>query len=147
MSLKESLLEDMKMAMKNKDKQKLSVIRMARAAIKNVEIAKRKDLSDNEVINVLAKEVKQRRDSILEYKKGNKEDAITRLNEEIKILTEYLPEQLDKNEIEGLVNEVISDLGASSMADIGKVMSSIMPKVKGRADGNIVNLLVRKKLS
>ncbi|MFP4015436.1 MAG: GatB/YqeY domain-containing protein [Halanaerobiales bacterium] len=146
-SLKEKLLEDMKEAMKSKDKQKLSVIRMARAAIKNVEIDKRKDLEDNEVIEVLAREVKQRRDSITEYEKAGKEDTVSDLNKEIEILSVYLPEQLTEEELEVLVNETISELGATSMADMGKIMGAIMPKVKGRADGNIVNTLVRQKLS
>ncbi|MFW5972099.1 MAG: GatB/YqeY domain-containing protein [Bacillota bacterium] len=146
-SLKEQLLEDMKTAMKNKEKFKLSVIRMVRAAIKNVEIDKRKDLEDNEVIEVLAKEVKQRRDSISEFEKAGKDDTVADLNKEIEILSVYLPEQLDEDEIEKIVDEVISDVEASSMADMGKVMGSIMPKVKGRADGSVVNTIVRKKLS
>lgn len=145
-SLKELLLEDMKKAMKNKKKQKLSVIRMARAAIKNVEIDKRKDLEDEEVIAVLSKEVKQRRDSIGEYEKAGKDDTVAALNKEIEILSVYLPEQLSDKEIEEIVIKVISDVGASSMADMGKVMGAIMPKVKGRADGNVVNSMVREKL-
>lgn len=147
MSLKERLLEDMKTAMKAKDKQKLSVIRMARAAIKNVEIAKRKDLDDNEVIEVLAREVKQRRDSISEFEKAGKEQTVLNLNKEIEILTGYLPEQLSEEKIEKLVYDTIKDLKGASIADIGKVMGIIMPKLKGRADGRLVNTIVRKKLS
>ncbi|MFW6264822.1 MAG: GatB/YqeY domain-containing protein [Bacillota bacterium] len=147
MSLKERLLEDMKTAMKAKDKQKLSVIRMARAAIKNVEIAKRKDLDDNEVIEVLAREVKQRRDSISEFEKAGKEQTVLNLNKEIEILTGYLPEQLSEEKIEKLVYDTIKDLKDASIADIGKVMGIIMPKLKGRADGRLVNTIVRKKLS
>lgn len=147
LALKEQLLEDMKAAMKSKDKQTLSVIRMARAAIKNVEIDKRKDLEDNEVIEVLAKEVKQRRDSISEFEKAGQEQTVADLKKEIEVLSVYLPEQMDKSEIELLVNEVITETGASSMSDIGKVMGSIMPKVRGRADGSVVNVIVREKLS
>lgn len=146
-SLKERLLDDMKTAMKSGEKQRLSVIRMARAAIKNLEIEKRKDLEDDEVIEVLNKEVKQRRDSIIEYKKAGKENIVTDLNKEIEILSEYLPEQLSTAELEKLIQEVINLTGASSMQDIGKVMGTIMPKVKGRADGKIINQLVREKLS
>lgn len=146
-SLKERLLDDMKTAMKNGEKQRLSVIRMARAAIKNLEIEKRKDLEDDEVIEVLNKEVKQRRDSIIEYKKAGKENIVADLNKEIEILSEYLPEQLSTAELEKLIQELIHLTGASSMQDIGKVMGAIMPKVKGRADGRIVNQLVREKLS
>jgi len=145
-SLNEKLLDDMKNAMKSKDKLRLSVIRMARAAIKNVEIDKRKDLEDSEVVQVLAKEVKQRRDSIVEYEKAGKDDTVADLNKEIDILSVYLPEQLSTEEIEKIVNKTINELGASTMADMGKVMGAIMPKVRGRADGNAVNSIVREKL-
>jgi len=145
-SLNEKLLDDMKNAMKSKDKQRLSVIRMARAAIKNVEIDKRKDLEDSEVVEVLAREVKQRRDSIVEYQKAGKDDTVDDLNKEIEILSVYLPEQLSTEEIEKIVNKTINELDASSMVDMGKVMGAIMPKVRGRADGNAVNSIVREKL-
>jgi uncharacterized protein YqeY len=137
----------MKMAMKSGEKQRLSVIRMARAAIKNQEIEKRKDLDDDEIIEVLSREVKQRRDAIAEYKKAGKEDIIAGLNKEIEILSEYLPEQLSTEELENLIQELINETGASSMKDIGRVMEAIMPKVKGRADGRIVNQMVQEKLS
>ncbi|MDI3547724.1 MAG: uncharacterized protein PWR10_1376 [Halanaerobiales bacterium] len=146
-SLKERLLEDMKTAMKNKDKERLSVIRMARASIKNVEIEKRKDLDDQEVIDVLAKEVKQRRDSITEYEKIGKDDAVEKLKREIEILSEYLPKQLTREEVEELIEDVIIKVGASSMADMGKVMGTIMPKIRGKADGRLVNQIVKEKLS
>jgi len=146
-SLNEKLLDDMKNAMKSKDKLRLSVIRMARAAIKNVEIDKRKDLENDEVVEVLAKEVKQRRDSIVEYEKAGKDDIVADLNKEIDILSVYLPEQLSTEEIEKIVNKTINELDASSMADMGKVMGTVMPKVKGRTDGNVVNSIVREKLS
>ncbi|MBM7623149.1 GatB/YqeY domain-containing protein [Sporohalobacter salinus] len=146
MSLKEELLADMKEAMKSGDKQKLSVIRMARASIKNVEIDERKDLSDDELIGVLAKEVKQRKESIEEYKKAGQEDTVEELKEEIEILEEYLPEQLSEEELVDLVEEVISEVGAEDMSDMGKVMGVIMPKVKGKADGSKVNELVRERL-
>lgn len=121
--------------------------RMARAAIKNVEIDKRKDLEDNEVIEVLAKEVKQRRDSSVEYQEAGKDDVVADLNKEIEILSVYLPEELSKEEIEELVTKVIYQLEASSIQDMGKVMGAIMPKVRGRADGSVVNAIVREKLS
>lgn len=146
MSLKEELLTDMKEAMKEGDKQKLSVIRMARAAIKNMEIEDRKDLSDEEVIEVLAKEVKQRRESIEEYKKAGQEETVKDLKKEIEILNKYLPEQLSKEELVDLVEETIEEVGADDMSDMGKVMGAIMPKVKGRADGSEVNKLVRDRL-
>ena len=146
-SLKERLLDDMKTAMKNRDKTRLSVIRMARASIKNVEINKRKDLDDIEVMEVLAKEIKQRRDSIAEYNRLAKQDNVRELEQEIAVLLNYLPEQLDREEIEQLVEKVIQTVEATSMADIGKVMGAIMPKVRGKADGGIVNSIVKEKLS
>ncbi len=146
-TLKDELLEDMKVAMKQKEKERLSVIRMARAAIKNIEIDKRKDLTDEEVIEVISKEVKQRRDAIPEYVKAGREDIVQKLKEEIEILTKYLPRQLTREELEVIVEEVITQVGAISMKDIGKVMGGIMPKIKGRADGKLVNELVRAKLN
>lgn len=141
-TLKVELLEDMKIAMKQKDKEKVSVIRMARAAIKNVEIDKRKDLTDEEIIEVLAKEVKQRRGSIEEYNKVGKDDIVQKLKEEIEILTKYLPRQLTMEELEAIVEEVIED----THGDIGKAMGAIMPRIKGRADGKIVSELIKKRL-
>ncbi|AZR73166.1 glutamyl-tRNA amidotransferase [Anoxybacter fermentans] len=146
-TLKDELLEDMKIAMKQKDKERLSVIRMARAAIKNVEIDKRKDLTDEEVIEILAKEVKSRRDAITEYEKAGRDDVVQKLQQEIEILSKYLPRQLTREELEVLVNEVVAQVNATSLKDMGKVMGAIMPKVKGRADGKLVNQLVREKLS
>ncbi|MCK8825154.1 GatB/YqeY domain-containing protein [Fuchsiella alkaliacetigena] len=146
MSLKERLLADMKEAMKSGAKKKLSVIRMARAAIKNVEIDERKDLSDEEIIAILAKEVKQRRESIEEYRGVGKEDVATDLEEEINILNQYLPESLSEAEIVDLVEETIEEVGAEDMSDMGAVMGAIMPQVRGRADGNKVNNLVRERL-
>ncbi len=146
-SLKDRLLDDMKDAMKAKDKERLSVIRMARASIKNVEIEKRKDLDDQEIIEVIAREVKKNRDSITEYKKAGQEEKITKLNQEIDILEEYLPRQLSRDEVEELVDQVIIRVGAESMADMGKVMGTVMPEVKGKADGRLVNAIVKEKLS
>lgn len=144
--LKDRLVDDMKLAMKAKEKDRLSVIRMARAAIKNVEIDKRKDLTDDEIINVLSKEVKQRKDSIGEYEKAGKSDTVKSLKKEIEVLQEYLPEQLSQEKIEQLIDETIDKTNASSMNDMGKVMGAIMPKIRGRADGSTVNSLVREKL-
>jgi hypothetical protein len=146
-SIKEKLLEDMKKAMKNKEKEKLSVIRMARAAIKNVEIEKRKDLDDDETIEVIAREVKQRKESIKEYEKVGKDNVVEDLKKEIEVLEEYLPEQLTRAEIETLVMEVIKKVGATSMADMGKVMGIIIPEVRGRAGGSEVSAIVKEKLS
>ena len=145
--LKEKLLEDMKKAMKEKDKKRLSVIRMSRAAIKNEEISKTKELDDDEVIGVLSKQVKQLRDSLVDYRKSGKEDAIRGIEEEIEILKEYLPRQLTEEEIKEIVDEVTAEVGAEDMSDMGKVMGAIMPRVKGKADGKLVNSIVRDKLN
>lgn len=141
-TLKDELLEDMKIAMKQKDKERVSVIRMVRAAIKNVEIEKRKDLTDEEIVEVLAKEVKQRRGSIEEYKNVGKDDIVQQLEAEIEILTKYLPRQLTIEELEAIVDEVLQEVNG----DIGKAMGAIMPRIKGRADGKIVSELVKKRL-
>lgn len=137
----------MKSAMKKREKERLSVIRMARASIKNVEIEKRKDLDDQEVIEVMVKEVKQRKESIEEYEKAGKDNLVDKLKKEIDILLNYLPRQLTRKEIERLVDDVIIKVGAKSVADMGKVMSDLMFRVKGRADGGIVNQIVQEKLS
>lgn len=148
MSLKDRLVEDMKVAMKAKEegKVRLSVIRMARAAIKNAEIDKRTEFSDEQVIEVLAREVKMRRDSMEEFSKANRPDTVKALEEEISVLMEYLPQQLSEGEIRQLVQETIAAVGALGPKDLGKVMGSITPKTKGRADGKLVNQIVRELL-
>ncbi|KNZ68816.1 hypothetical protein Tfer_2538 [Thermincola ferriacetica] len=149
MSLKDMLNEDMKAAMKDKEngKLRLSVIRMARSAIKNIEIDKKRELSEEEVIEVLAREVKQRRDAIAEYERANRDDIVNTLKEEIAILMKYLPEQLSADEIRKLAQEVIAEVNPSGPKDMGKVMGKLMPKVKGKADGKLVNEIVRELLS
>jgi uncharacterized protein YqeY len=138
----------MKVAMKAKEegKVRLSVIRMARAAIKNAEIDKRTEFSDEQVIEVLAREVKMRRDSIEEFSKANRPDTVKALEEEISVLMEYLPQQLSEGEIRQLAQETIAAVGAQGPKDLGKVMGSITPKTKGRADGKLVNQVVRELL-
>lgn len=148
LSLKEKLIGDMKAAMKAKDegKLRLTVIRMARAAIKNAEIDKKHDFDDAEVIDILAREVKMRRDAIPEFEKGNRPDAVAKLKEEIEILLDYLPQQLGAEEIRELAAQVIADVGAYGPKDLGKVMGALTPKTKGRTDGKLVNQIVRELL-
>ncbi|MGM0369692.1 MAG: GatB/YqeY domain-containing protein [Bacillota bacterium] len=146
MSLQEELLADMKAAMKNKEKEKLSVIRMARAAIKDAAINERKDLSDDEIIKVISKLVKQNKESLAEFEKAERPEEIAKLKREIEILEDYLPEQLSANELEEIVEETIDEVGAGDMSDMGQVMGAIMPKVNGKADGSEVNQLVQEKL-
>jgi uncharacterized protein YqeY len=137
----------MKSALKNKEKTKLSVIRMLKSSIKKVEIEKRHALSDDEVLEVIVREVKQRQDSLAEYEKAGREDLAQKEKEEIEILQSYLPEQLSEEEVRAIVEQVIAEVGATSKADMGKVMGAIMPKVKGKADGRLVNRLVQESLS
>lgn len=149
MSLKDKLNEDMKQAMKDKEagKLRLSVIRMVRATIKNVEIDRKKELSEEEVLDVLAKEVKMRRDAMEEFTKGNRLDLAQQLEQEIAILMQYLPQQLSESEVRVLVTEAVAEAQATAPKDMGKVMAVLMPKVKGRADGKLVNTIVREMLS
>jgi hypothetical protein len=146
MNLNERLNEDMKQAMKDKDKFRLSVIRMMRASIKNVEIDEKRTLSDEEVINILQREVKQRKDSLQEFVKAGRDDLAADVQAEIAIISEYLPQQLSEEEIKAVVQQTIQEVGASSKADMGKVMGALMPKVKGRADGRLVNQIVQQFL-
>lgn len=148
MNLKDRLVSDMKESMKAREegKLRLSVIRMTRASIKNAEIDKKRELSEEEVVEVLAREVKMRRDSIEEYVKANRQDVVEQLNEEIRILMAYLPEQLSETEIRSLVREALQATGAQGPKEMGKVMGYLMPKVKGKADGKLVNQVVKEAL-
>ena len=149
MTLRDRLTEDMKQAMKDKEagKLKLSVIRMVRSAAKNVEIDRRKELDDNELLDVVAKEVKMRRDSLDEFRKAGRPELLAVLEQEIAILMEYLPEQMSEAEVRALVTQAVADAQAASAKDMGKVMALLMPKVKGRADWKLVNSIVKELLS
>ncbi|MGO4544394.1 GatB/YqeY domain-containing protein [Paenibacillus sp. 2TAB23] len=147
MNLSERLTDDMKQAMKNQDKFKLSVIRMMRASVKNLEIDLKRPLEDSEVLDILSREIKQRKDSLQEFKKASRDDLVAGLEVEIEIISQYLPEQLTEEEIQEIVTQTIHELGASSKADMGKVMSALLPKTKGRADGKLVNQLVQQHLN
>ncbi len=149
MSLKEQLTEDMKTAMKAKaeGKQRLAVIRMVRSAIRQAEIDGKTELDDAGVVSIISKEVKSRRDSIEEFRKGGREDLVEQNEAEIAVLMPYLPKQLSEDEIRELVKAAVAQTGASSPKDMGKVMGALMPKVKGRADGKLVNTIVREALN
>lgn len=148
MTLKDRLVEDMKVAMKAKEegKVRLSVIRMVRAAIKNAEIDKKIEFNDEQVIEVLARELKLRRDSLEVYETAGRPETVKALEEELIVLMDYLPQQLSEGEIRQLVQEAIATLGAQGPKDLGKVMGALSPKTKGRADGKLVNLIVREIL-
>ncbi len=149
MTLKERLNEDMKTAMKEREagKERLSVIRLIRAAVKNLEIERGHELSDEEVLEVLAREVKQRRDAIIEYQKADRPDFVASLEREIEIVLGYMPKQMSADEIRALAKEVIAQTGVKDAKEIGKVMGVLMPKVKGKADGKLVNQIVRELLA
>ena len=148
MTLLENLNQDMKEAMKSKDKLTLSVIRMVKASMQNEAIKLGKpQLTEDEELSVLSREFKQRNDSLHEFKDAGREDLVEKVEQEIKILQKYMPKQLSDDELETLVKEVIQAVGAESKRDMGKVMGALMPKVKGKADGSKVNQLVTKYLS
>ena len=147
MSLKDRLLEDMKAAMKQKDSVKKNTIQMTRAAILQVEKDQKITLDDEAVIEVIVKEVKKRKSALPDYEKSGRQDLIDVLNREAEILQSYLPRQMSEQELEDIVKQTIEGVGASSMKDMGKVMAVLMPKVRGRADGNVVNGFVKKFLT
>ena len=146
MTLNDRMNEDMKAAMKAKEKFTLSVLRMLRSEIKNEEISKREKLNDDEIVQVLSRELKKRKDAAEEYRKFNREDTALDLEKEVQIILAYLPEQLTEEEITEIVKEAVENTGAQSKKDMGKVMGVIMPKLKGRADGRLVNQIVQSFL-
>lgn len=147
MSLKERLHEDWKLAMKSRNSFRAGVLSMARAAILQSEKSDGVPLDDDGVIAVLSKEVKQRRESIVEFEKGNRPDLVEQTNKEIDILLEYLPQQLTEDEIGEIVREAVIAVGANSIKDMGRVMSVIQPKIRGRADGKVVSSIVKGQLT
>lgn len=146
MSLKEQLLEDMKVAMRQKDAVSKNAIQMARAAILQIEKDNRITLDDDGIIDVIAKEVKKRRDVLPDYEKSGRQDLADELTAEINALMKYLPRQLTEEELEAIVRQTVDEIGASSPRDMGKVMQAVMPKVKGRADGKVVSAIVKRIL-
>ncbi|MCM3765332.1 GatB/YqeY domain-containing protein [Neobacillus niacini] len=148
MSLLERLNNDMKQAMKSKEKDKLSVIRMIKASMQNEAIKLGvKELSEADELTVLSRELKQRKDSLHEFDKAGREDLVEKLRTELTIVEQYMPEQLSEEELSDIVKQTIAEVGATSKAEMGKVMSAIMPKVKGKADGSLVNKFVQQHLS
>ena len=147
MTLKEQLLADLKSAMKSKDKVAKDTVTMIRAAVLQKEKDTKAELDDNEILDIIAKQHKQRKDALADFVKAGRDDLIETTNQEIAIIKKYLPEQLSREEIEKIVDETIEEVGATSMKEMGKVMGKLMPKVKGVADGKVVNEIVREKLS
>ena len=147
MSILNQLNEDMKKAMRAKERDKLTTIRMIKASIQNEEIKKGAELNDEEILAILSREKKQRLESFTEFEKAGREDLTEKLTAELEVVEKYLPEQLSDEEVRTLVKETIAEVGAESMQDMGTVMSNVMPKLQGRADGGQVNAMVRELLT
>ncbi|NLM49930.1 MAG: GatB/YqeY domain-containing protein [Clostridiaceae bacterium] len=147
MTLKEQLAQDLKDAMKEKDAVRKNTVQFIRASILQVEKDQKITLSDEGVIEVLAKELKKRKDVLPEYEKSGRNDLIENLKREIEIIESYLPKQLSREELEEIVKQEIQNTNATSMKDIGKVMQAVLPRVKGRADGKVVNEIAKNLLS
>jgi len=147
MSLLEKINEDLKKAMKEKDSLKMSCLRMLKTSIKKLQVEKIRELTDEEIIQVIQSLIKKGKDAIENFKKGNRPDLAEKEEKEINILKQYLPQQLTLPEIEKIVQETISEVNATSLKDLGKVMKVAMSKVKGRAQGKDVNEVARRLLS
>lgn len=147
MSLKETLMQDLKTAMKTKDKRAKDTITMVRAAIKQKEVDERVDLDDEGVLKVLSKEIKERRGSIEEFEKAGRDDLVESTKAEIDVLMKYMPEQLSEEELEKLIRQVMEENNITEKKQMGLLMKNIMPKVQGRADGKAVNAIVNRILN
>jgi uncharacterized protein YqeY len=147
MSVEKQLLEDMKLAMKSGNKIELDTIRMLRAQIKSASIDKKDDLDEAELAQVLQKEAKKRKEAIEMYKQGNREDLVKKEEAELSVIAKYLPEQLSEKDLEDIIQSSIESLQVTSEKDMGRVMGAIMPKVKGKADGKLVQQKVKDHLA
>jgi uncharacterized protein YqeY len=145
-SLKEQLAADLKSAMKEKNVVRKNVVQMVRAGVLQIEKDNKVTLDDEGVLDVIAKQLKQRRDSLPDYEKSGRDDLIAELKAEMDVLMEYLPKQLTEEELREIVKDAVETTGASSMKDMGKVMSAVMPKTKGRADGKLINRIAKELL-
>lgn len=146
MGLLAQLTENMKAAMKAKDKETLSVIRMVKSALSNEQIKLGHDLTADDEMTVLSREMKQRVEELTSYQEANREDLAESIQQQIAVLNKYMPKQLSESEVEEIVKATINEVGATSKADMGKVMGALMPKVKGKADGKLVSQKVQSLL-
>lgn len=146
-TIKERLQEDWKQAMKAKDRFKSGVLSTAKSAILLVEKTDGIKLEDEQVIEILAREIKQRKEAMLEFEKGNRQDLVDQSKAEIEILLDYLPQQLSEDEIFEIIKQTAVEVGANSIKDMGKVMSAVRPKTVGRADGKLVSQMVKEYLN
>jgi hypothetical protein len=145
--MKARLQQDMKEALKNHDKIRLQTIRMVLASIKNAEIEKMHPLSNEEMAAVIQREIKMRKEALEQFARGGREDLVRQTEAEIKVLEDYLPQQLSDSELRDIIQQTISEVGAQSSKEIGKVMAALMPKIRGRADGKKANEMVRQLLA
>lgn len=145
-SLKKRIDEDLKEALKKRDKVKLDVLRMLKSEIRYKEIDNKSELSDDEVISVLSTSIKKRRDSIEQFEKGGREDLVSREKAELEVVSGYMPQQLSEEELLGLIKQVIEAVGATGPSNLGTVMKEVMPRVRGRADGKKINQMVSFQL-
>lgn len=144
--LKEKLLEDLKSAMKEKDEIKKNTVQMVRAAILQIEKDKAIEVSEEQIIEIIAKEVKKRKDAAIDFEKSGRQDLIEKNKQEIEILTTYLPKQLSKEEIEAIVKDIIAKVNATSIKDMGKVMKAAKEKIGAGSDGKTINEVVKSLL-
>ena len=147
MSLVEKINNDMKTAMKNQDKETLSVIRMLKSAVQLAAIEKKHDLIDEEVVDVLSKQIKMRKDSVVEFTKANREDLANQYNKEIEILMTYMPEQLSEEALIEIIETVINKINPTSQKQMGLIMKEVTTKVKGKFDMGEVSKIIKEKLS
>ena len=147
MTLQDKVADDLRQAQKSGDKTRVTVLRLVKAGVKNAEIAQGAPIDDAGVIDVITREVKQHRESITEFTKGNRQDLVAKEEAELATLMEYLPKQMSREEVEVVVRQVIDQVGATGPGDKGKVMSQLMPQLKGRADGREANDIVTELLT
>lgn len=146
MSIQERLVEDLKLAMKSGDRLKTETIRLLRANLKDAEIAQMRKLSDEDAIKVLMSAAKKRKEAIEAYRAGGREDMAAKESQELQVISAYLPQQMTPTEIEAVIKLIITNTGAAGMKDLGKVMSEAMKELRGKADGNLVQQIVRNLL-
>ena len=145
--MKEKILEDLKSAMKSQDKEKLSVIRMVKGAISLEEINKKIELSDDDIIAIIAKQIKTRKESIVDFEKGNRQDLVEQTKREIEILNQYMPQQFSEEEISNILNEIFDQVQPKGISDMGKVMKEASSRFKGRADMSSVSHMIKDRLN
>lgn len=145
--MRERILSDLVSAMKSKDKETLSVLRMVKGAIQLEEINKKQELNDEDVITVLSKQIKTRKESITEFEKAGRTDLVEQTSKEVEILSKYMPEQLSEEEINKIIEEAFAEVNPTAQSDMGKIMKVVTPKVKGKADMGLVSKIIREKLS